>query len=327
MLPSIVAWLLGTPVLCSQLASAARACGSSNSTSSYAWRISDARYDGPGPASNGKAVVAVSITPNGTSSFFECVAEWPESWAGWSGTGTNGDIVWSDCIWSGAGPTYDTAISSALDWKSRTMYLTHTFPCSDKQGTIALATGSSELDLSCASDEEDNSTYCALKTDTASPSPLVKTTPKMTRLATDAPCTENEKVYQSWQLESWRRSYRLTPGNVDAPPADDTGPSFTLNNLANGGVFECAPAGNATGSVFSGSCRHATGASPAMNDTAASFEFDPGLDVLTIHQTWECSASSSFGVTGVGFVQATCDRQGEILTCTSLPFWIGTKPV
>lgn len=78
----------------------------------------------------------LEVLPNGTSTFFECVAEWPEPWAGWSPV--DGNIIWSDCIYSGAGPTYDTAVAFALDWKTRTMYLSHTFTCSDQQGLVAL---------------------------------------------------------------------------------------------------------------------------------------------------------------------------------------------
>jgi len=154
----------------------------------------------------------------------------------------------------------------------------------------SLATGSFKLDLSCANDEEDDSTHCALKTGTNSPSLQVKTVPSAPRLAADAPCSENEKVYQSWQLENWRRQYRLTPGDIDSPPTDDTGPSFTLNNLANGGVFECAPAGNKTEGVFNGACKQATGAGAAANSTA-TFQFDPVFDMLTINQNWECGPS------------------------------------
>ncbi|KAI1810439.1 hypothetical protein GGS20DRAFT_594393 [Poronia punctata] len=326
---SIVAAVFGAVSLCLNLANAERACGSSsNSTSSYLWHVGDARYDGVAPESDGNAVVAVSIIPNNTNSFFECVAEWPESWAGWSGT--KRDIIWSDCIWSGAGPTYDTTISFALDWENRTMYLAHTFACSDKEGLSTMATGSFELGLNCTEDE-DETTHCTLNTKTTSPSLQVKTVASPPRLSDNASCSDNGKVYQSWQVENWQRQYKLIPGDTESPPSEDTGPSFTLESLANGGVFECAPTVNVTETgVFDGACKQTTGvgvgAGAAANSTAA-FQFDPLLDILSITQDWECGTASSFGTSGVGFVQASCSRQGQILTCSSVPFWIGTEPL
>ncbi|KAI1424332.1 hypothetical protein F5Y12DRAFT_715478 [Xylaria sp. FL1777] len=311
--------LIGGAALFSNLATADRACSSSGS---YLWRVSDARFDGADPSiSDGKAVVAVSIIPNGTNTFFECVAEWPESWAGWSAA--DGNIIWSDCIWSGAGPTLDTTVSFALDWKTHTMYFSHTFSCSDKSGSDSMATGSFNLDLACEN-ADDESTHCALKSKTTSPGLQVNTVPGAPRLGTNATCEENSKVYQSWQLQNWQRQYMLTPGDPTTPPPMDSGPSFTLRNMANGGVFDCTPGNKTEDNIFDGACTQAAG---TATNTKASFKFDPVLDMVYITQGWECGAESSFDVSGDGFVQATCNRQGNMLICSSLPLWIGTKTV
>lgn len=119
----------------SSTASASRVCGNSNGTSTYQWRVSDARYDGADPTNvGGSAIVAVSVVPTKGSygTFFECVASWPEAWQGWADGGDN--IIWSDCIWAGNGFTDDTTVSFAMDWANRTMYVSHTFACSDAQG-------------------------------------------------------------------------------------------------------------------------------------------------------------------------------------------------
>lgn len=119
----------------SSRAGAARVCGNSNNTSTYPWRLSDGRYDSADPNINGgSAIVAVSIVPTNRSygTFFECVASWPEAWQGWENGGDN--IVWSDCIWAGNGFTDDTTVSFAMDWANHTMYVSHTFACSDAQG-------------------------------------------------------------------------------------------------------------------------------------------------------------------------------------------------
>ncbi|KAI0542553.1 hypothetical protein GGR58DRAFT_497098 [Xylaria digitata] len=309
--------------LLSKLASADRAC-SSNPSPSYLWRVGDARFDGAAPnTSDGKAVVAVSIIPNTTNTFFECVAEWPESWEGWSPV--DGNIIWSDCIWSGAGPTLDTAVAFALDWKTRTMYLSHTFSCSDKKGSDSMATGSLNLDLDCKT-SDDESTHCTLKSTTTSPGLQVNTVPGAPRLAANATCEDNAKVYQSWQLQNWRRQYKLTPGDPVTPPPMDSGPSFTLRNMANGGVFECTPGDKTKDNIFDGTCTRVEGSAVAAN-SKASFRFDPVLDMLVITESWECGAETSFDASGVAFIQATCSREDDILTCSSLPLWIGTKTV
>ncbi|KAI1169703.1 hypothetical protein F4777DRAFT_572179 [Nemania sp. FL0916] len=311
--------LAGAAALSASLAGADRVCSSNNTTLSYGWRIGDARFDGADPSEpDGKAVIAVSIVPDG-SAFFECVSEWPQSWAGFR----DNNIIWSDCIWSGAGPTLDTAVAFALDWETRTMYLSHTFPCSDKKGSSSMAVGSFNLDLDCQ-DAGDESAHCTLKSKTLQ----VKTVPGTPQLAANATCQENAGVYQSWQLENWRRQYKLTPGNPSSLPAEDSGPSFTLRNLANGGVFACTPGTETEDNSFNGTCTQtARGRGLAVANTAASFRFDPVLDMLVVTQHWECGAESSFDVSGVGFVQATCSRAGEVLTCNSTPLWIGTETV
>lgn len=124
-----------TALALSWRAGAARLCGSRNTTSTYAWRVSDARYDGADPEdSTSSATVAVSIVPTNRTygTFFECVASWPEAWKGWHDGGDN--IIWSECIWAGNGFNDDTTVSFAMDWANRTMYVSHTFACSDAQG-------------------------------------------------------------------------------------------------------------------------------------------------------------------------------------------------
>ncbi|KAI2465374.1 hypothetical protein F4781DRAFT_438848 [Annulohypoxylon bovei var. microspora] len=295
-----------------------RVCGSSNNASStYEWHVGAGRYDGPGPGqSDGTATVALSIVPgtSATGTFFECVAEWPGSWAGWY---EGGNIVWSDCIWAGNGQTYDTAVSFAMDWKNHTMYISHTFACSDIQGSDALATGSVQLDMDCTSSTDD-SEICMLKGSGLA----VTTKGGLAHVETDA-CADDSQSYQSWQLENWQRQYELIPGSSSATPDSDTGPSFTLKNMANKDVFDCSTSGSKN-STFDGTCQ----AAPEGNSTTtAEFHFDSQLDILTITQHWNCSDSSSLDATGIGYVQATCERAGNMLSCSSAPLWIGTKTV
>ncbi|KAI8962791.1 hypothetical protein F5Y11DRAFT_347146 [Daldinia sp. FL1419] len=298
---------------------ASRECGTSaNSPSEYQWRVGAARYDGSESGKEGPATIAISIAPGNRTmgTFFECVAEWPESWGGWY---EDGNIIWGDCIWAGNGRTYDTAVSFAVDWKNNhTMYISHTYTCSDKQESDALAIGSFQLDMDCTTSEEDG-TSCMLQGDGIN----VTTTGNPARLAADS-CADNSERYQSWQLENWLRRYELAPGSPSSSaPSSDSGPSFVLKNMANTDVFNCKTS-ETQNNTLTGSCESDTEES---SSTTATFSFDRELNVLTIKQHWNCSESSSFEATGVGFVQATCSREGNFLTCTSTPLWIGTKTV
>ncbi|XXH00581.1 hypothetical protein Hte_006929 [Hypoxylon texense] len=317
-------------------ATAARVCGT-NSSSTYQWTVGDARYDGADPSvENSAATVSFSIMPgggSGYSTFFECMGEWPEAWGGYYEGGEK--LIWGDCIWAGNGPNSDTTVSFALDWKNRTMYVSHTFACSDIEGTDALAIGSTQLDLSCASASASAAgtaaEACVLNP--AAPAPKATITTRGGPAHGSSPggaCADDASPspYQSWQLEQWTRRYTLAPGTKT--PSADTGPAFTLRNMANSDVFACAPAPAAgpdadsgSGSAFRGSCAWA-GEGNSTAATTAVFTFDPETDLLTITQTWICSDSPSYDAIGIGFVQATCTRAGDLLTCTSGPLWIGT---
>lgn len=149
-----------------------------------------------------------------------------------------------------------------------------------------MATGSFNLDLSCET-ADDQSTHCALKAATTGPGLQFKTVASTPRLGANATCGENAKVYQSWQLQNWQREYMLTPGQPATPPSMDSGPSFTLRNMANDGVFDCTPGNKTADNVFDGTCTPADGTAA---NTKASFRFDPNLDMLVVTQNWECGA-------------------------------------
>lgn len=118
-------------VLFSSGAHAARSCD--GATGTFQYRLGDVRYDGPDPnKANGLATIAASLQSSSQTPLYECVGQWPEAWAGWYQSGSN--LVWSDCIFTGAGVGPDETVSFAVDWKSKTLYLAHTFACSGKQG-------------------------------------------------------------------------------------------------------------------------------------------------------------------------------------------------
>jgi hypothetical protein len=124
---------------------AARPCAGS-SGGSFQYPLGDVRYDSPDPSkADGLSTIAASL---GRTPLHECVAQWPESWVGWYEGGSN--LVWADCIFTGAGFTQDETVSFAVDWKNKTMYLAHTFACSDNQGWVVpfLRTGTGVMFVS-----------------------------------------------------------------------------------------------------------------------------------------------------------------------------------
>ncbi|KAB5518074.1 hypothetical protein GE09DRAFT_978613 [Coniochaeta sp. 2T2.1] len=312
-------------------ATASRPCGSLNNTSSrnFVYNLLELRWDSADPNAKDKFATISAQLSDGMYPLYECNAEWPESWAGWYLGGSN--IIWSDCIWTGASAGKDKTVSFAVDWKSKTMYLSHTFACSDRAGSDGLATGLLTLDLDCRNNTiTEGTSYCTPKTTTtgARPSLSFTTTLAPAPLASNTACTDNKKRYQSWRLEKWLRQYQMppaseTPGSTSKPAAD-TGPSFTLTSMANGEVFDCATSGK-QGTAFKGECKSASSGSAGQ----ASFEFDPELNILTVREAYNCGAGAAFDAVGIAYMQAACGRDynSDMFTCTSDPVWIGTEIV
>ncbi|KAK0621702.1 hypothetical protein B0T17DRAFT_300502 [Bombardia bombarda] len=310
-----------------------RVCGSTPGT--YQTRLIDLRWDGADPSKGNQFATFAASLGNGATPLYECNSQWPEAWAGWY-EGGNSSIIWSDCIWTGAGSGPDKTVSFALDWRTKIMYMSHTFACSDKRGSDGLATGTINLDLNCST-TTDSLSYCVPKSNTAAgtrPSVLVSTKllGQISPLNSNAEaCAENAKRYQSWRLENWHRQFvmppsSLTPGVPDKTPSSDTGPSFKLTNLASNGVFNCSTApAKEKDHVFEGVCESMS----ESTTTTAKFSFDPQLALLTVEQHWNCSPDSIFDAVGIEFMQAACDRNfnSDVFTCTSDPVWIGTKTV
>lgn len=149
----------------------------------------------------------------------------------------------------------------------------------------ALAIGTVNLDMNCTTDA-DSTNHCALKTPAT-----FNTNTKASHLDPSTACAYSSTRYESWQLENWQRSYEMNPGSVapgsTTPPPQDSGPSFTLKNMAGGDVFRCSTLTKGNSS-FQGSCNVTATGDLA---TSADFSFDPELDILTVTQHWACSNS------------------------------------
>lgn len=90
-------------------------------------------------------------------------------------------------------------------------------------------------------------------------------------------CPESASKFQSWRVENYTRTFT-------DDTAADTGPSFTLRNVATGDTFECS------GSNAEGACK--LGGTSTANSPAAKFTFDPVLAMLTVTQSWVCGAAA-----------------------------------
>jgi len=162
-----------------------------------------------------------------------------------------------------------------------------------------LATGSIQLDMNCTTGS-DGTSHCVRTGDPVQSNynlPLSTTQlPDRTEgPATSSSCAANKKSYQSWQLEQWHRQYEMAPASLKSgtptAPSADTGPSFKISNLASADVFNCTPSGKKDDKgIFQGSCAK-MGATSNGTASAAIYQFDPKMDMLTIMQQWDCGNS------------------------------------
>ncbi|KAL2256146.1 hypothetical protein VTK26DRAFT_2117 [Humicola hyalothermophila] len=201
-------------------AHAARPC----TTQQFQLRILDVRYDGANPADNNDlATIAVGLSTS-TTPLYECVAQWPEEWGGFYKASNK--PIWAECIYTGANLAPDSAVSFAVDWENRVMYLGHTFECQDQPGEQRLALGALPLDPTCTT-SEDNATVCFDRPSTE----RINTTLTSSPSPSSPECEGTSEAYYSWQLSNWHRQFTLRPGS-SGPVENDTGPSFTLRNVA-----------------------------------------------------------------------------------------------
>ncbi|KAL2143414.1 hypothetical protein VTI28DRAFT_10468 [Corynascus sepedonium] len=316
-------------LLLSWTVDAARPCSSPDGAR-FEYPLGDVRYDGPDPSKeDGLATFAASLQSSFGTPLYECVLQWPEAWAGWYEGGSR--LIWGECIFTGAGSGLDNTVSSAFNWNSTTMYLAHTFTCSDAEGLEGLALGSIELNLNCTTTDE-GSSYCVPESTSSGTRPElnIATTPIPSNPGNaTSPCADTSGKYWSWSVEDWFRQYKMEPGATPTDPNAihaDTGPSFTLRSWTTGNTFDCSPSAPHDG-IFVGPC------SSSRNETTtttASFVFNSRLNTLLISERWTCDdGSSSSEASGILYMQAACNREfnSDDFTCTSGPVWLGTEGV
>ena len=168
-----------------------------------------------------------------------------------------------------------------------------------------VATGTTQLEVEC------EGSSCFSKSDRVN----MQTKQEESPLAAGASCADNQKRSQSWLIEHYTRSFEREDGI--GPLKADSGPAFTLRNLANSEVFNCT----SVAGPGEGKC---VGASAS---TTAKFHFDAKRDHLTVTQHFNCAEGAGFDATGITYVQRLCERTGNKFACAADPFWIGAAVV
>ncbi|KAK0614663.1 hypothetical protein B0T14DRAFT_438455 [Immersiella caudata] len=317
---SVGSLALAATAFLSCIVEGARVCGNGTSpaSGSFQHNLIDVRYDGPDPDKDlGVSTIAVALG-SGSTPIYECVAQWPEAWGGWYEGGSN--AIWSDCIGTGAGFGQDKTVSFSVDWKTKTIRLTHSFDCSDRQGSEGSASGSLAVDFECAT--RDGAMYCIPKLTSAGARPALRISTSYTSAPKGLDCAAGSVGQNSWRVESWLRRYEMAPGTSTpgAPLPKDTGPSFTLRSLPTNTTFNCATTQHRNG-TFDGSCKSPSPSAPAGS---AEFSFDSRLNILKVSETRDCDGRKLSAV-GVAYYQSICDRDfnSVFFTCTADPLWIG----
>lgn len=169
-----------------------------------------------------------------------------------------------------------------------------------------MATGSTPIEVEC------EGSSCFSKAERIN----LETKQEDSALAAGAACADNRKRSQSWVVENYARTFSRADSRQ--PITADSGPAFTLRNLANGDVFNCtSTAGPGAGKCVGGG---------SSSSTTAKFHFDTQRDHLTVSQHWTC-AEGAFDATGITYVQRLCERSGSSYNCAMEPFWIGGEVV
>ncbi len=246
-----------------QPAAAVHTCGSSAAdvaNSTYAWTISDWKYvAGPDPDNGNVPTAAVSgyLTPGRTGNLYSCFAQWIEPWAGRFQGGSQ--LIWNDCMWTGpnGNTEEDGVVRHRLEDPRRSTWGTHLpartlrdrgiapnpFCCLSTynlppSSTVMVATGSTDHRRGLHGHGPVCSPPASTKQDKYQLSTRQQPTPATpAESSSSPPCADPSPRYQSWRIDNFARRYSVAG---DSPvPVADTGPYFTLRNMASGGVFNC----------------------------------------------------------------------------------------
>ncbi|KAI0169630.1 hypothetical protein GGR52DRAFT_573690 [Hypoxylon sp. FL1284] len=255
----MVSLALGVVLALAGGATASRVCGDPDAEDkpTYEWALREIRYQGAAPGEvNGTANYTAEVSPVDGSAVYSCSAEWPEWWLGWFENGSNslsdrvGNLIWTDCVSTGDEPELDDIVSLALDWDSRTVFITHTFNCTNDEDAEGLGQASWQaVDFSCTPVDEESGgrEECMLAPGSA------------------------PRLVASWQQVHER---------VDGWTADRSAP-FTIRNLLNTDAFACRFTDD---DGTTGDCDFTL---DTMVPTEAVFSFDAERNVLSIEQIWK----------------------------------------
>ncbi|KAK4183257.1 hypothetical protein QBC35DRAFT_544255 [Podospora australis] len=298
-------------------ATAQRACG--NAT--FPWTISEWTYDGPERGRSGRvgtdSVVGLLLSNGGTT--YSCIGTWPEDWEGWDERGSA--LIWHLCL-NNFGRSVDETLSFAVDWKNRTLHVSHTFKCLEDTGKSQLATGSIPLETTCdvptgSSEKPSRCLTTARRFDiTTQPGPTFSVTTN---------CNHNEG-YLPWQVTNWTQLYQASPMYP--------GHLFNARHTATNEVFKCtsiSPSSvtDANYLFIEGNCTSTT--APSSNSTKGSttFRFELDRKLLTIAQWGICPGHfhMKYTVVGNAEVPPLC-WENDVPTCEAeSAFWIGAAIV
>jgi len=163
---------------------------------------------------------------------------------------------------------------------------------------MRIATGSVALDVECNNADANVQERCLTKAESV----ILETHQEPASLAASAACADNSKRFQSWRIENFTRQYDQLENTAEMvgsiSRAADSGPTFTLQNMANDDIFSCTsgPEG------VEGTC---TLSSRSTTTTTTKFRFDAILGMLTITQNWACG-DGMYVVEHIGSTSDSC---------------------
>ncbi|KAK3996789.1 hypothetical protein QBC44DRAFT_402379 [Cladorrhinum sp. PSN332] len=305
-------------LLLPSLAAAARNCTTAPQTIPFT--ISELTYDAPSAQSTNHSTVGLYLSPSGSGTY-SCISTFPEPWKGRDPS--TGALVWQNCILN-IGRGVDDAVSFAIDWEAKKLYVGSTYTCLEGDGQTqrqrVVGRGEVNLEMECGVVEG----RCLAK-ERRSSVDVVRSNAETNDDESPGCGDQGRKV--SWEVEEHGGLWGYVPSGKKER-------LFVVSRLGSGRRrYECFDEEVVDlGNVGRGGRCKSVGEDEDDGGKEVKFVYRRDLKVLTIRESGKCgedgSSSSSYEAVGVANVPVICfEYDVPICEVEGARFWVGGSVV